>query len=170
MQQASADASAHNAISCGISVAMHQYEHLKKLYQCDSEKDTRKPGTTMDTPDYEDAVSVSIKGNQITSSLRMCTHSPMQSSSLGKHLGNPLFFLRQFIFLKESNDPFVVSGQGDTARRQGLEEGDQRLETNPAASHIGLLSSFHVYLPDLPPAAACSASSAVLHCWTCCTL
>lgn len=32
-----------------------------------------------------------IKRNQITSFLRMCTHSWMQSTSLGKHLGNPFF-------------------------------------------------------------------------------
>lgn len=114
---------------------------------------------------------MSIKRNQITSFLRMCTHPPMQSSSLGKHLGNPLLLLRQFIFLKETNDPFIVSGQGDTVRRSSLEKGDESLETKPAAiSHIDLLSSFHIYLPDLLPAAVCSASSAVLHCWACCAL
>lgn len=69
----------------------------------------------------------------------------------------------------EGNDPFIVGGQGDTERKRHLEEGDQRLETEPAAtSHIGLLSSFSVYFPGMPPAwgvccQQCSAAGHAVH-------
>lgn len=69
----------------------------------------------------------------------------------------------------ECNDPFIVGGQGDTERKRHLEEGDQRLETEPAAtSHIGLLSSFSVYFPGMPPAwgvccQQCSAAGHAVH-------
>lgn len=107
-----------------------------------------------------------IKRNQTTSFLRMCTHSWMQSTSLGKYLGNPFFFIRQFIFLTEENDPFIVGGQGDTVKKQAIEEGDQRLETEQAAtSHVGLLSSFDVYFPGVLPAPVCAANNAAQHCW-----
>lgn len=57
------------------------------------------------------------------------------------------------MFPTEGDDPFTLGGQGDAARKQGLEEGDQRLETEQAVtSRTGLLSASRVYFPGVPPA------------------
>lgn len=69
----------------------------------------------------------------------------------------------------EGNDLCIVGGQRDAVRKHHLEEGDQRLETELAAtSHIGLLSSFSVYFPGMPPAwgvccQQCSAAGHAVH-------
>lgn len=69
----------------------------------------------------------------------------------------------------EANDVCMVGGQGDAVRKHHLEEGDQKLETELAAtSHIGLLSSSSVYFLGTPPAwgvccQQCSAAGHAVH-------
>lgn len=69
----------------------------------------------------------------------------------------------------EGNDVCMVGGQGDAVRKHHLEEGDQKLETELAAtSHIGLVSSSSVYFLGTPPAwgvccQQCSAAGHAVH-------
>lgn len=124
----------------------------------------RKPWAIVDAPDYEAAMSL-LK--EIRSpSFSGCAHTLECKAVLWGNIWTISFFIRQFIFPTEGNDPFIVGGQGDIVKKQGLEEGDQRLETERAAtSHIGLLSSFDVYFPGVPPAPVCAANNAVQNCW-----
>lgn len=95
-----------------------------------------------------------------------CAHTLECKALLWGNIWAIPFFIRQFIFLTEENDPFIVGGQGDTVKKQAMEEGDQRLETEQAAtSHVGLLSSFDVYFPGVLPAPVCAANNAAQHCW-----
>lgn len=124
----------------------------------------RKPRTIADAPDYEAAM---ILLKEIRSPpFSGCAHTLECKAVLWGNIWAIPFIRRQFIFPVEGNDPFIVGGQGDTVRKQGLEEGDQRLETEQAAtSHIGLLSSFNVYFLGVLPAPVCAANKAAQHCW-----
>lgn len=138
----------------------------KDILECcisKTQKDMRKPQAIADAPDYEAAM---ILLKQIRSPpFSGCAHTLECKAVLWGNIWAIPFIRRQFIFPVEGNDPFIVGGQGDTVRKQGL-EGDQRLETEQAAtSHIGLLSSFDVYFLGVPPAAACAANNAAQHCW-----
>ena len=132
MQGTNTETSKHDAACCGISVLMRWYGHLKELYQEDSEKDMRRPWAIVDAPDCEAAMSLlkEIRSPPFSG----CAHTLECKAVLWGNIWAIPFFIRQFISLMEGNDPFIVGGQGDTVKKQGLEEGDQRLETKQAAN------------------------------------
>lgn len=127
----------------------------------------RKPWTVVGAPNYEAAMSLleEIRSPPFSG----CAHTlEWKAIPWGNFWATPSF-IRQLIFLMEGNDLCIVGGQGDALRKHHLEEGDQRLETELAAtSHIGLLSSFSVYFPGTPPARGvccqqCSAAGHAVH-------
>lgn len=161
VQKANTETSAHDATCRGFPGPMRSYGCFTKLCQQGSEKDMRKPWTTVDALDYGGTMSLlkEIRSHPFSG----CAHALQCKAALRGDIWAIPLSSKQFVFLQEGSDPFIVGGRGDAVGRQGLEEGDQRLETEQAAaSHVGPLSSFDVYFPGLPPAAACSANNAGL--------
>lgn len=130
-------------------------------------KDIRNSWTVVGAPNYEAAMTLFEEIRSPPFSGCACTLE-WKAAPWGYFWATPSF-LRQLIFRREGNDLCTVGGQGDAVRKHHLEEGDQKLETEPAAtSHIGLLSSFSVYFPGMPPGwgvccQQCSAAGHAVH-------
>lgn len=121
----------------------------------------RKAWTTVDALDYGGTMCLlkEIRSRPFSG----CAHALQCKAVLWGNIWAIPLFQKAIHFPEGGQRSIHCGGQGDTVGRQGLEEGDQRLETEQAAaSHVGPLSSFDVCFPGLPPAAVCSANNAAL--------
>lgn len=124
-----------------------------------------KSGAIVDAPDYEAAMSLlkEVRSRPFSG----CAHTLECKASLW----GIIWAISSFIMAIHFPDGRQRSIHSERTRGywgNGLEEGDQRLESEQAAtSHIGLLSSFNVYFPGMPPAPVFAANNAVQHCWAC---
>jgi len=77
------------------------------------------------------------------------------------------FFVRQFIFPTEGNNPFIVGGQGHTVKKQSLEEGDQGWK--PSRLLPPRLACFHLsmFISQACCQPLCAANNAAQRCWAC---